>query len=62
MPLLLKKAVSKMEKKMRDQQGQQPYTDSNVKEGDTVIDKKPSPKKKSKDVGDYIDFEELDDE
>jgi len=62
MPLLFKKAVSKMEKKMREQQGEQPFTDTNVKEGETVIDKKPSPKKKSKDVGEYIDFEELNDE
>ncbi|MBL4745124.1 MAG: DUF4834 family protein [Flavobacteriaceae bacterium] len=62
MPLLFKKAVSSFEKKMREQQGQQPYKEDGVKEGETVIDKKPSPKKKSKDVGEYIDFEELNDE
>ncbi|PCH76417.1 MAG: DUF4834 domain-containing protein [Flavobacteriaceae bacterium] len=62
MPLIFKKAVSSIEKKMREKQGQQAYTDTNVKEGETVIDKKPSPKKNSKDVGEYIDFEELNDE
>ncbi|PCI31406.1 MAG: DUF4834 domain-containing protein [Flavobacteriaceae bacterium] len=62
MPLIFRKAVSTMEKKMREQQGQSTYSDPKMKEGETVIDKKPSPKKNSKDVGEYIDFEELDDE
>lgn len=62
MPFLFKKAVSKMEKKMREQQGQPSNSEPDVKVGETIIDKKPSPEKKSKDVGEYIDFEELNDE
>ncbi len=62
MPLIFKKAVSTMEKKYKAQQGQSSYSEPKVKEGETVIDKKPSPEKKSNNVGEYIDFEELNDE
>ncbi|ETN96309.1 protein of unknown function [Zhouia amylolytica] len=70
-PFLLKYISKKMEKKFREGFGQyqQQATYKNeqyqTKEGETVIDKKPTRNKKntsksSKKVGEYIDFEELD--
>lgn len=57
-PYLMKKAVEKMQKKAEEQFGQQ--QESVVREGETVIDKKPSNKKPSnKNVGEYVDFEEV---
>ena len=58
-PLMFQKAVKNFEKKAREQQG---YSDpvSNVKEGETVIDRQPSQNKESnKNVGEYVDFEEV---
>ena len=59
-PLLMKKAVDKMQQKATQQfGGAQQATD--IKEGETIIDKKPSNNRKIKnDVGDYVDFEEID--
>jgi len=58
-PLLMKKAVDKMKKKAEEKfAGTQQPT---VKEGETIIDKKPQNSKKTNDsVGDYVDFEEID--
>ncbi len=59
MPLFLKKMVDNVEKKMRDQQDNQ-YQKEQGKVGETVIDKKPQNKKESnKEVGDYVDYEDL---
>ena len=59
MPLFLKKMVDNVEKKMRDQQENQ-YQKEQGKVGETVIDKKPKNKKESnKEVGDYVDYEDL---
>lgn len=59
-PFLMKKAVEKMQKKAEQQFGKQ-QQETTVKEGETVIDKKPSNTKQSnKDVGEYVDFEEID--
>ncbi|WP_299714828.1 DUF4834 family protein [uncultured Tenacibaculum sp.] len=59
-PYLMKKAMSKMEEKMRNQ-NRQATNKNDVKIGETVIDKKPNSTKQSdKSVGEYIDFEELD--
>ncbi|CAM1372576.1 DUF4834 family protein [Tenacibaculum xiamenense] len=58
-PYLLKKAVDKVQKKAQSQYGNQQET--TVEEGKTVIDKKPNNVKNSnKDVGEYVDFEEID--
>ena len=58
-PFLMKKAVSKMQEKASQQYGEPQKP--NVKEGETIIDKKPQNTKKSNDeVGDYVDFEEID--
>lgn len=61
-PIFLKKVVNNMEEKMRKQQEQQQpnRTEGNV--GETVIDKKVSATKESnKSVGDYVDYEEIND-
>ncbi|MBL4939235.1 MAG: DUF4834 domain-containing protein [Lutibacter sp.] len=59
MPLFLKKMVDNVEKKMRDQQENQ-YKNEQGKVGETIIDKKPQKAKESnKEVGDYIDYEDL---
>ena len=61
LPLFLKKMVDNVEKKYRDNQPNQ-QQDKNVKVAETVIDRKPSNSKESnKNVGDYVDYEELND-
>lgn len=58
-PYLMKKAVQKMQQKAEQQFGNQ-QRETTVKEGETVIDKKPTNTKQSnKDVGEYVDFEEI---
>ncbi len=58
-PFFLKKVASKMQE--RAQQYNQQQKSTTVKEGETVIDKKPnSSKNSSNDVGEYVDFEEID--
>ncbi len=59
-PIFFQKMVKNVEKKVREQQG---YQDSqnNVKEGETTIDRKPTQNKESNNnVGEYIDYEEVD--
>jgi uncharacterized protein involved in cysteine biosynthesis len=59
MPLFLKKMVDNVEKKMRDQQEFQ-HQKEQGRVGETIIDKKPLNKKESnKDVGDYVDYEDI---
>lgn len=59
-PYLMKKAVEKMKEKAEQQFNNQNKT-TTVKNGETVIDKRPQKAKESnKDVGEYVDFEEID--
>ncbi len=59
-PMLFQKAVRNFEDKMREEQGQTHASDQ-VKEGETVIDRKPRPQREtSKNVGEYVDYEEID--
>ncbi len=65
LPLFVGKIVDNVEKKMREQQQQ--YQDrqekSTGKVGETVIAKKPSDYKEgNKNVGDYVDYEEVKDD
>jgi len=61
LPILMQKAVRNFEKKAREQQGYQEPAD-HVKEGETVVDKQPTQRKESNNsVGEYVDFEEVDD-
>lgn len=62
-PFLLKYAARKAEQRFGDQFGQfgkgqkqQPQK----KEGEVTIDKIPNTKTSNKDVGDYVDYEEID--
>ena len=60
LPVLMQKAVRNFEKKAREQQGYSEPSD-HVREGETIIDKKPVKQRESnKDVGEYVDFEEVD--
>ena len=62
MPLFLKQVVKNVEKKMRDQQ-ENKYKQATGNIGETVIDKKPAnTKESSKDVGDYVDYEDVKDD
>ena len=59
-PVLFKKAVRNFESKMRQEQGQTNTSDQ-VKEGETVIDRKPGPQRETNNnVGEYVDYEEID--
>lgn len=57
-PYLMKKMVNKMQNNAQQFQQKQ---SSSVREGETIIDRKPNTQKQSnKDVGEYVDFEEID--
>lgn len=60
-PIFFKKMVKNFEKKVKEQQGfQQPVDKTKV--GETTIDKKPLQTKESnKNVGEYVDYEDVDD-
>ncbi|NOQ92457.1 MAG: DUF4834 family protein [Flavobacteriaceae bacterium] len=60
-PIFFQKMVKNFEKKAREQQGFQQPVD-NSKEGEITIDKKPIQTKESNNnVGEYVDYEEVDD-
>lgn len=57
-PILLKRAASKFEERVKNQQ--QPR-EPKSKVGETIIDKKPKSSRESNDdVGEYVDYEEVD--
>ena len=59
-PFLVKKMVNKMQQKAEEQFGNQQQKNT-VNEGETVIDKSPKTSKNSNNnVGEYVDFEEID--
>lgn len=59
-PYLMKKAVNKMKQKA-EQQYRSKHQEADIREGETIIDKKPTNNKQSnKSVGEYVDFEEID--
>jgi len=61
LPLFIKQVVKNVEKSFREQQ-QNKYEDTTGKVGETVIAKKPLENKEgNKDVGDYVDYEEIKD-
>jgi len=62
-PIFLKKMMSNVEKKMKEQQQNQSNAEPQGKVGETVIAKKPAtPKEGNKDVGDYVDYEDVNDD
>lgn len=59
-PMFFKRFVGKFEERVRNQQQQQSQS-KNQKVGETIIDRKPQTTKESNnDVGEYVDFEEVD--
>jgi len=58
MPLFLKRMVNNVEKKFNEQQKKQ-YEPTKGTVGETVIAKKPTIKEGNKNVGDYVDYEEI---
>jgi hypothetical protein len=61
-PFLVKYASKKMEKKFGEQFGgfQKPQQqEAPKKEGEVIIDKIPKTKTSNKDVGEYVDYEEI---
>jgi len=60
-PLMMKKFMSKLERKFQEQQGQGQQRHTSTKVGETVIDKKPNSDKRTNDtVGEYVDYEDVD--
>ena len=58
-PYLMKRMVNKMQQNAQNQQRNQQQP--NVKEGETVIDRKPQNTNQSNNsVGEYVDYEEVD--
>lgn len=58
-PMMMKSFVGKMEKKFQGQQQNQ-YREPKAKVGETTIDKAPSEATSNKEVGEYVDYEEID--
>ncbi|NVJ89734.1 MAG: DUF4834 family protein [Flavobacteriaceae bacterium] len=59
-PILVKKMADTMQKRAEQQYGNT-NNYNNVKEGETIIDKKPNQDRKTNNsVGEYVDFEEID--
>jgi hypothetical protein len=59
-PFLMKFAVKKAEERFGGQFNQQQQQEPKKKEGEVTIDKIPNIKTSNKDVGDYVDYEEVD--
>ena len=59
-PVLFKYVSKKAEKKFGQQFGNYQANQAPEKEGETVIDKMPNSKSSNKDVGEYVDYEEID--
>ena len=59
LPLLLKRAVNKAQERAQNQQRNYQDTPTKNNVGETIIDKKPQQNSKSKDMGEYVDFEEV---
>ena len=60
-PFLIKFAAKKAEQRFGDQFGQfqKQQQETSKKPGEVTIDKMPNAKTSNKDVGDYVDYEEI---
>ena len=56
-PFFIKRFMGKMENKFREQQGFNKEEEVNI--GETVIDKAPNNKTSNNNVGEYVDYEEV---
>lgn len=59
-PIILKYFLKKIGSKFQQQFNPQAPTGSSGKKGEVVIEKKPKKGKSNKNVGEYIDYEEID--
>lgn len=57
LPLIITQAISKVQENMKNQHKQQ---QPQAKEGETIVDFAPKPTTNNQQVGEYIDFEEVD--
>lgn len=58
-PFFVKRFMGKVERKFKEQQGNQ-SNEGATKVGETIVDKTPNSDKKSNDsVGEYVDYEEI---
>jgi len=62
LPFILKRAVNKAQERAQTRNSNFDQSEAEIKVGETIIDKKPKQPHASpaKDVGDYIDYEEID--
>lgn len=60
LPIILKRAVNKAQERAQSRNSGFDEAQSETKVGETIIDKKPSQTSKTNDVGDYVDYEEVD--
>lgn len=62
LPLILVRVVNKAKERAEQRNTGYNETDSDVKVGETIIDKKPNKEQSSQsnNTGDYVDYEELD--
>ena len=60
-PFLIKKVANTVQKKAEQQFAGNQQNTSNIKEGETIIDKAPKkPNQSNNSVGEYVDYEEID--
>lgn len=59
-PALLRYITKKAEKQFGQHFSQNQNTETTYKEGDVIIDKVPKSKTSNKNVGEYVDYEEID--
>ncbi len=59
-PILIKRFINKMQDRFQQQFNQQYQGHSQTKEGEVTIEKnKSTPKKNTNDLGEYVEFEEV---
>lgn len=59
-PMVMKRFTNTMEKRFNEQKDQFKRDRQPTKVGETIIDKAPKQERSNKDVGEYVDFEEVD--
>ncbi|RSK38751.1 DUF4834 family protein [Mangrovimonas spongiae] len=59
-PVLVKYVAKKAEERFGDMNSQYQGTKKDQKEGEVTIDKMPNAKTSNKNVGEYVDYEEID--
>lgn len=60
LPIVMKRFAGNIEKRFNEQKDQFRRDQQQTKVGETVIDKAPKEGRSNKDVGEYVDFEEVD--